>query len=177
MACAGGAIAGSVVVCCASNIVPDDAAFSEIAGATLVYFLVSFLLISSARMARPLVRDVFYAIDCSRLKGRKDVSRVLVYGAGLRYRTYRREFVRKTTANDRIIVGLLDDDILLRGQYVGGIKVYGTLMESPEIINRVNADAVVIACEISDSWLKIVRQTLEPTGVKITHFNFEEKEI
>ena len=102
---------------------------------------------------------------------------MLVYGAGLRYRAYRREFVRKTTANDRIIVGLLDDDILLRGQYIGGIKVYGTLMEAPEIINRVNADAVVIACEISDSWLKIVRQTLEPTGVKITHFNFTEKEI
>ena len=177
VACAAGAILGGIGVCCAPNIITDDVAAAEIAGATLVYFLVSFLLIASARLARPLVRDVFYAMDCSRLKGRKDVSRVLVYGAGLRYRAYRREFVRKTTANDRIIVGLLDDDILLRGQYIGGIKVYGTLMEAPEIINRVNADAVVIACEISDSWLKIVRQTLEPTGVKITHFNFTEKEI
>ena len=115
VACAAGAIAGSVGVCCAPNVVPDDVAPAEVAGATLVYFLVSFLLLSAARLARPVVRDVFYALDCARLKGRKDVSRVLVYGAGLRYRAYRRELVRTTSANDRMIVGLMDDDILLRG--------------------------------------------------------------
>ena len=177
VACAAGAIAGSVGVCCAPNVIPDDVAQAEIAGATLVYFLVSFLLLAAARLARPVVRDVFYSLDCSRLKGRKDVSRVLVYGAGLRYRAYRRELVRTTNANDRMIVGLMDDDILLRGQYVGGIKVYGTLLEAPEIINRLNVDSVVIACEVSDAWLKVVRQTLGPTGVKVTHFKFEEREI
>ncbi len=177
VACAAGAIAGSVGVCCAPNVIPDDVAQAEVAGATLVYFLVSFLLLSAARLARPVVRDVFYALDCARLKGRKDVSRVLVYGAGLRYRAYRRELVRTTSANDRMIVGLMDDDILLRGQYVGGIKVYGTLLEAPEIINRLNVDSVVVACEVSDAWLKVVKETLGPTGVKVTHFKFEEKEI
>ena len=177
VACAAGAVAGSIGLCCAPNVVPDDVAPAEIAGATLVYFLVSFLLIAAARLARPVVRDVFYSLDCSRLKGRKDVSRVLVYGAGLRYRAYRRELVRTTSANDRMIVGLMDDDILLRGQYVGGIKVYGTLLEAPEIINRLNVDSVVVACEVTDAWLKVVKETLGPTGVKVTHFKFEEKEI
>ena len=177
VACAAGAVAGSIGLCCAPNVVPDDVAPEEIAGATLVYFLVSFLLIAAARLARPVVRDVFYSLDCSRLKGRKDVSRVLVYGAGLRYRAYRRELVRTTNANDRMIVGLMDDDILLRGQYVGGIKVYGTLLEAPEIINRLNVDSVVVACEVTDAWLKVVKETLGPTGVKVTHFKFEEKEI
>ena len=177
VACAAGAIAGSVGVCCAPNVIPDDVAQAEVAGATLVYFLVSFLLLSAARLARPVVRDVFYSLDCARLKGRKDVSRVLVYGAGLRYRAYRRELVRTTSANDRMIVGLMDDDILLRGQYVGGIRVYGTLLEAPEIINRLNVDSVVVACEVTDAWLKVVKETLGPTGVRVTHFKFEEKEI
>ena len=177
VACAAGAVAGSIGLCCAPNVVPDDVAPAEIAGATLVYFLVSFLLIAAARLARPFVRDVFYSLDCSRLKGRKDVSRVLVYGAGLRYRAYRGELVRATSANDRMIVGLMDDDILLRGQYVGGIKVYGTLLEAPEIINRLNVDSVVVACEVTDAWLKVVKETLGPTGVRVTHFKFEEKEI
>ena len=108
------------------------------------------------------------------MKGRKDVSRILVYGAGLRYRSFRRELVRTASANDRIIVGIIDDDILLRGRYIGGIRVFGTLMQAPEIINEVNADAVVIACEVSGEWMKIVRQTLEPTGVRVTHFHFGE---
>ena len=50
-------------------------------------------------------------------------------------------------------------------------------MEAPEIINRLNVDSVVIACEITDAWLRVVRETLAPTGVKITHVTFSEKEI
>ena len=172
LACAAGSLAGSIGVYYAPQIETP-----EIIGATLLYPLLCFVFLSTVRIFRPLVRGVFYTLDCSRLKARKDVSRILVYGAGLRYRSFRRELVRRTSANDRIVVGLLDDDILLRGQYIGGAKVLGTLMEAPEIVNRVNADAVVIACEVTDDWLKVIRETLAPTGVKITHFNFTEKEI
>ena len=172
LACAAGSFAGSIGVYYAPQIETP-----EIIGATLLYPLLCFVFLSTVRIFRPLVRGVFYTLDCSRLKARKDVSRVLVYGAGLRYRSFRRELVRRASANDRIVVGLLDDDILLRGQYIGGAKVLGTLMEAPEIVNRVNADAVVVACEVTDDWLKVIRETLVPTGVKITHFNFTEKEI
>ena len=172
LACAAGSLAGSIGVYYAPQIETP-----EIIGATLLYPLLCFVFLSTVRIFRPLVRGVFYTLDCSRLKARKDISRMLVYGAGLRYRSFRRELVRRTSANDRIVVGLLDDDILLRGQYIGGAKVLGTLMEAPEIVNRVNADAVVIACEVTDDWLKVIRETLAPTGVKITHFNFTEKEI
>jgi len=172
LACAAGSVVGSVGVYYAPQIEAK-----ELVGATLLYCLLSFVALAFVRLVRQLVRDVFYSLDCSRLKGRKDVSRVLVYGSGLRYRAFRRELVRSAAANDRIIVGLLDDDLLLRGQYIGGIRVLGTLLEAPDIVNRVNADAVVVACEISDDWLKIVRETLAPTGVRVTHFNFTEKEI
>ncbi len=177
LACALGSVVGGVGVYYAPNTLPPGIATSEMFGAVLVNFLLSFVLISMSRLARPVFRDVFYAIDCSRLIGRKDVSRVLVYGAGLRYRSFRRELVRRTSENNRIIVGLLDNDILLRGQYIGGIKVYGTLIEAPDIINQLNVDAVVIACEVTDAWLKVIRETLAPTGVRVTHFNFTEKAI
>ena len=90
-----------------------------------------------------------------------------MYGAGLRYRAFRRELVRNTSANERIIVGIIDDDFLLRGQYIGGIRIEGTLSEAPEIINRLNVDSVVIAFVISDERLKVVRKMLAPTGVKV----------
>ena len=50
-------------------------------------------------------------------------------------------------------------------------------MEAAEIINRVNADTVVIACEISPEWMKIVRDTLAPTGVKVSLFTIKETEV
>ena len=144
---------------------------------TAAYALSIFFMLSLLRVIRPAVRDLFYSISCARLKGRKDVSRVLVYGSGLRYRAFRRELVRSAAANTRIIVGLLDDDLLLKGHYIGSLKVLGGINDAPEIINAVNADAVVIACEIEDEWKKVVMDILRPTNVKVTHFSFSETDL
>ena len=149
----------------------------SVVGVSVIYAFLTFVALSAVRLFRPFVRDFFYAMDCARLKGRKDVSRVLVYGGGLRYRSFRRELVRSTAANERMIVGIIDDDILLRGHYIGGLRVEGTLQESPEIINRLNVDTVVIACVVTDEWMKVVRKTLAPTGVKVTRFGFVEEPV
>ena len=172
LACAFGSVIGTALVYYAP-MVPA----SQYKAFCLLYALLPFVLLAFLRTFRGTVRDLFYAIDCSRLKARKDVSRILVYGAGLRYRSFRRELVRTTAANDRMIVGLLDDDVTLRGKYIGGIQIMGTLNQAPEIINRVNADAVVIACQVTDEWMRVVRKVLAPTGVRITHFNFSEQEV
>lgn len=144
---------------------------------TLSYGLLSFTGLAALRVFRPAVRDLFYALDCSRLRDRKDVSRVLVYGAGLRYRAFRRELVRTAAANERIIVGLLDDDILLRGHFIGGMRVEGTLQEAQEVVNRLNVDTVVIACVVSDEWMGVIKEMLAPTGVRITRFSLVEEEV
>lgn len=167
---------GAVITAVATYYAPVH--FSgHIKAMTLAYAASSFAALMFVRIFRGIVRDVFYAIDCSRLKDRPEVSRVLVYGAGLRYRAFRRELIRTTTANNRMIVGLLDDDILLRGQYIGGIRILGTLQQAPEIIREQKIDAVVITCQVTDEWLKIVKQILAPTGVKVTLFSFAETEV
>ncbi|MBR0198042.1 MAG: hypothetical protein IJQ34_07895 [Kiritimatiellae bacterium] len=171
LACIFGTAAGSIAIYYA----PTDN--SQIKILTLVYATTSAIAIVLVRLLRGIIRDIFYAIDCSRLKGRKDVSRVLVYGCGLRYRAFLRELVRTTSENNRIIVGLIDDDILLRGHYIGGIQVLGTLAQTPEIINAQNVDSVVIAFDVTPEWLTVIKKTLGPLGVKITHFSFNEKEI
>ena len=144
---------------------------------TFAYAVSTFAALMALRVFRSFVRDVFYAIDCSRLRNRKDVSRILVYGAGLRYKSFRRELVRTTSANDRMIVGILDDDVYLKGKYIGGIRIYGTINDAPEVINRLNVDAVVIACDIRDEWLKVVKDILKPTDVKVTKFAFSETAV
>lgn len=172
LACAFGSVAGSVF----AYYWPSLSIF-QIKAMTLAYAVVAFTALLVLRAFRGLVRDVFYAADCSRLVARKDVSRILVYGAGLRYQAFRRELVRTTAANDRMIVGLLDDNVYLRGRYIGGIRVYGTINDAPSVIRALNADAVVVACRVSDDWLKVVREILRPTGVKLTLFTFSETPV
>ena len=173
LACAGGSLAGSVAVYYIASDADGDMLFAFASG----YALLTFVGTLSVRVVRMLARDFFYALDCGRLVARKDVSRVLVYGSGLRYRAFRRELVRRTAENNRIIVGIVDDDILLRGHYIGGLRVWGTLAQAPDIINRLNADTFVVACELSDERLNVVRRLLAPTGVAITRFTFGEEPI
>ena len=169
LACFFGSVLGSLVI----YYWPSMAA-PKVQTMTILYTLLTFAALSGLRVVRRVVRDVFYALDCSRLKARKDVSRILVYGSGLRYQAFRRELVRRTAANDRMIVGLLDDDVYIKGRYIGGMKVLGTLQDAPAIINAVNADHVVIAFELSDAWRKVVLDVLRPTGVKVSVFSLSE---
>ena len=81
------------------------------------------------------------------------------------------------SAGKRVIVGIIDDDICLRGHYIGGIRILGTINQAQEIIRRMNLDAVVIACEMSPAWFQVVRRILLPTGVKVTHFSFSETPV
>ena len=172
LACVFGSLVGAVFIFYWPSMVPV-----HLYAMTLFYAIVSFVALTAVRLFRGMVRDIFYALDCSRLRNRKDVSRILVYGAGLRYRAFRRELVRTTSANDRMIVGILDDDVYLKGRYIGGIRILGTLNEAPEVINAVNADAVVIACDVTDRWLEVVKKILAPTGVKVTRFAFSETSV
>ena len=172
LACLFGSLIGAALVYYAPTVRTH-----QLSAFSLAYGALCFISLLFVRVVRGLLRDLFYAIDCSRLKGRKDVSRVLVYGAGLRYRSFRRELVRTTAANDRMIVGILDDDLTLRGKRIGGIRVMGTINQAAEIVNETNADSVVIACVISEEWLKVVKEILAPTGVKVTMFSFSEKEV
>ena len=168
-------VLGSVIGSVARYYIPSVPA-SQLKAMTVVYAILSFVFLLALRFVRPVVRDLFYALDCRQLMGRKDVSRILVYGTGLRYRAFRRELVRTTSANTRIIVGLLDDDILQRNHYIGGIQVRGTIHEAPDIITELNVDAVVIAFETTPEKEAIIRELLRPTGVRITKFAFSETE-
>ena len=99
---------------------------------------------------------------------------MLVFGAGLRYRAFRRELVRKILNGNRVIVGLVDDDILLRGKYIGGMKVDGPHMDAKRIVAETNADSVVIACELTPERLNAVVESFKACGVKVSHFTFSE---
>ncbi len=141
---------------------------------TVVYDALVCLGLLSVRMVRAVVRDLFYSLDAGRLAESPDAKRIVVYGAGLRYRSFRRELVRSSAVGDRVIVGLIDDDMLLRDQYVGGIKIYGTLEQAPGILKQLRADAVVIAAVLTPERMAIARQIFASCNVPVTQFSFVE---
>ena len=142
-----------------------------------LFFALSTLALSGLRMLRPVLRDLFYSLDAGRLGDDPATSRIVVYGAGLRYNMFRKELVRASSHNNRVIVGLLDDDVLLRGLYVGGIRVHGTLNQAPGVLRKLRADAVVIACVLTPQRLAVARRTFAAAGVKVSVWNCAERPL
>lgn len=141
------------------------------------YTCVIFALLIFLRLLRPILRDSFFRVNSAKLRKSNDVSRVLVYGTGLRFRAFYRELVRGHFNSNRVIVGLIDDDYLLSNRYIGGYLVSGTLHDAPKLIKKLNVDTVIVACEMSDEWKKVVLDILLPTGVNIQHFSFSEEKF
>ena len=143
----------------------------------VIHFGLSLIMLFAVRSIRPFLRDWFYLINAHRLEGLPGTSRVLVFGAGLRYRAFRRELVRKFLLDRRVIVGIVDDDILLRGKHIGGIRIDGPHMDAKRIVDETRADSVVIACELSPERFHAIVDTFKQCGVKVSHFSFFEKEL
>lgn len=144
---------------------------------TISFAALGFIALMSVRTLRTLLRDIFYMLDSAKLGGRRDVSRVLVYGAGLRYRAFRRELVRSFSANSRIIVGIVDDDVFLAGKYVGEVKVIGQLEQLREIVNATNADSIVLTCKMSEERRRAIMECAASLGVKVSEFSMQENDL
>jgi UDP-N-acetylmuramyl pentapeptide phosphotransferase/UDP-N-acetylglucosamine-1-phosphate transferase len=129
------------------------------------------------RVVRQVLRDLFFLIDISKMNEAKKAKRVLVYGAGLRYRAFRRELVRNFANNTRYIVGIIDDDIYLKSLYIGNVQILGSLKDIPRIIEKYKIDAIVIACDLSPERLSEVKEILKPYELEVTFFTFNEINI
>ena len=165
------------VLACDAIIILMRYPHSHMTAFTALYAQNAFLALVALRFARPILRDLFYALDSARLADDPATSRILVYGAGLRYSSFRRELVRGASRNSRVIVGLIDDDLLLHGHYIGGIRVFGGLSSTKVAARVLRADTVVIACELTPERLNLARKVFADAGLRVMLWSFEEKEL
>lgn len=144
---------------------------------TCFHSTLSFLGLLAVRALRPVARDIFYALDSGRLADSPGTTRLLVYGAGLRYSYFRRELVRSAADGKRTVVGILDDDVLLSSQYIGGIRIHGPLERAPEIVRALRADAIVVACRMTPARRRVAAKIFARCGVPVTEFVCGERDF
>ena len=169
-ACILGALGGAVLAISAGVQLPRISAFTALFCAT------SILLTMSVRFVRVAVRDIFYSIGRTRLRD-SSATRVIAYGAGLRYRSFRRELIRGTGFDTRLLVGLLDDDPLLVGRYIGGLRVYGPLHTAAKAVAELKADEIVITCQVSPERAAEIAAYLKPIGVSVSIWSCAEEKL
>ena len=103
-----------------------------------VFVIDAFICSTAIVMVRFAERAIFSGLDLTRHGGAR---RVLIVGAGRSGRSLLREL--RETPGERV-VGFVDDDPLLLGRRLNGVKVIGGVPELDQILERTHPEAVLV---------------------------------
>lgn len=102
--------------------------------------------------------------------------RLLLYGAGRRCQLYIKERVFADMArNDgSIIVGVVDDEPLLRSQWVHGYKVLGTSNDIPSLVTRFRVNRVLVTAGLRPESRASLEQMAQQHKIQVSEWHFGE---
>ena len=108
-----------------------------------------------------------------------ECEKILLYGAGMRMRSYLTEMFESTSgfipSKKANIIGLIDDNPLLRGQMVAGFNILGSAGNLKEIVRQRKIDKVVITCDMPRERIRKIAESLAEENTKVTHWFCEEQ--
>lgn len=105
--------------------------------------------------------------------------RVVLYGAGGRCQLFLKErgFSHPGGSDRRQIVGLLDDDPSLHGQWVYGYLVLGGLKDLPQLIERERINGIIITADLSPESRTAVQALALREGLPLSEWAYQERAL
>ena len=144
----------------------------------LIFTLLSSALIITERMSLRYLRSVLLKNLYLKNHHADGIPKAVVYGGGLRCRYYLTERF-STIENDPIdIIGIIDDQPAIRGQYVYGFKIMGNINDLEDIYKKKPFDKLIISSvKIGDDKRQIAKEFCTKNNIRITEVIFKEKEL
>ncbi len=102
-------------------------------------------------------------------------TRTIVFGCGGRFALFMYEHNRNRDNLQRRIVGLLDDDLLLRDRHIAGFKVLGPLEFLPLIAGKTGANEILVTPALSAERLRDVCRIAAQVNCRVTLFEVGER--
>lgn len=131
--------------------------------------------LAGIRLLRECMQGAMQILERRILLEKASTRRYLAYGGGLRFRSYMRELVERSGMNDRVVIGIADDDLNLKGRVIAGHTVFGGFPELGEIIAEHRIDGVIITCLMQPEKQSQVVEALKPLGVTVSVWACDEK--
>ena len=139
-----------------------------------LYLLLAQMLTVGPRLASETIRETVAIIERWTLLDRPETVRLLVCGGGERFRLFLREDRTHVGQNTRVVVGVLDDDINLRGRLVMGYSVLGTFDELPALVAAHRIGTVIITAELPPGRREALVAMARRAGVPLLEWGMVE---
>lgn len=144
----------------------------------LIFFLMSSAFIVVERMFLRYIRSVFMKNLYLTNHHHESVPKAIVYGGGLRCRYYLTERFSTIEYDPIDVIGIVDDLPAIRGQYVYGHKVLGSIDDLEDIYRKKPFERLIISSKkIKDTKKQIVKEFGQKHNIKVTDLIFQEKEL
>jgi UDP-N-acetylmuramyl pentapeptide phosphotransferase/UDP-N-acetylglucosamine-1-phosphate transferase len=164
-----GTVVGAGLVWLFGEVTSHVLRFSLLFGAFAVF------PVCAIRLWRDSVRGIMQVLERKILLDKPETLRLLAYGGGLRFRSYLRELSERSGMNDRVILGIIDDDINLRGRIIAGHRVIGGLDKLGGWMAKQRVDGVIVTCLMDNEKRDRVTRELAEMGLRASVWDCEER--
>ncbi len=127
----------------------------------LLFFLFSSIGIVGIRISHRFIRE--FGIDNANTRN------ILIYGAGAHSGLYLHACYLKNASEIGTvnIIGFIDDNLLLRNQYIYGKIVFGGLSELTGLISKHSINEIVLTAEISNEMFFQLKNIIHNSSIKL----------
>ena len=147
---------------------------------TVLYAGIAVPMIVGSRVSFRALQDILeITARHPTLAGNRTTRKVLLYGVGSRCTLFLRErsFKYPSIADERRVVGLLDDDLNLHGRLVYGYPVLGGIKQLPSILQKQKIAEFVITAELQEFTKKQLVEIAAQYGIRISEWRTEERVV
>lgn len=143
----------------------------------VVFTMLCFFPLVGVRVLRETLQDIAAANERRSCLAGAEAERVVVYGGGERCRSFLIEERSHARQASRNIVGLIDDDINLRGRIVFSLPVLGMIDELLELTAAHGIRTVIITADISPERRKRAIVHARRAGVALVEWTPSETKL
>jgi len=108
---------------------------------------------------------------------KENTERILVYGAGLRFRNYQRIREASISSEASVVVGLIDDHLEFADRVIYSFDVLGNINDLPAICKEKKINRIVLACSLPSEKRATVLRIAKAYNAKVTIWAYSEQEL
>ena len=147
-----------------------------LSGFLLLSFLFTTFLIVGQRLAlRHLIFVFLHKIYMQGIPPGTHVPNTLIYGGGLCCRLLKNKMTGKINDNIYNIIGIIDDEAALRGQYIYGNKVYGGFDDLAAVCEKEQIEKIILTTELNEARVDKLKKFSIEHKIQLTRFSIGEE--
>ena len=133
--------------------------------------------ILGVRLLGETLRGAMALIKRRNILTKENTERILVYGAGTRFRNYLRSREAQLISDESVIVGIIDDHLEFAGRVIYNYEVLGNIHEIPNICATMKVSRLVLTCNLPRERQETLLRFARESHVKVYLWSCQEQEL